>query len=159
MILRLASIAALGAFLFWTTAPAQAAVQAGVLTCRGGASVGLIVGSVRRFTCVFRPSDRTQPLQNYTAQAGRVGLDLGITMGSQLAWAVFAPTRVIRPGDLAGTYVGGSASIALGMGAGANALIGGSGNSVALQPLSVEGQLGVNVALGAAGFTLTYRGR
>lgn len=159
MIIRLASIAALGAVMLCASAPAYAAVQTGILTCRGGASVGLIVGSVRRFTCVFRPADRTQPVQNYTAQVGRVGLDLGITMASRLAWGVFAPSRSLRPGELAGTYVGGSASVALGMGAGANALIGGSGNSVALQPLSVEGQVGVNVALGAEGFTLRYAGR
>ena len=128
------------------------------MSCRAGAAppIGLIVGSVRRFTCVYRPSDRTQPTQTYTAQAGRIGLDLGITAGSRLVWGVFAPTRVIGPGDLAGTYVGGSASVALGMGAGANALIGGSQNSVALQPLSVEGQVGVNLALGAEGFTLRY---
>ncbi len=159
MFIRLASIAVLGAAVLCAAAPANAAVQVGILTCRGGASVGLIVGSVRRFTCVYRPSDRALPAQNYTAQVGRVGLDLGITLGSRLAWGVFAPTRVIRPGDLAGTFVGGSASIALGMGAGANALIGGSGNSIALQPLSVEGQVGVNVALGAQGLTLTYSGR
>ena len=68
---------------------------------------------------------------------------------------VFAPTARLGPGDLAGTYVGGSAAIALGLGAGANALIGGSGNSVALQPLSLEGQIGINVAAGAEGLTLT----
>lgn len=159
MTLRLLTISALSAIALCASAPANAAVQAGILTCSGGASVGLIVGSVRRFTCVFQPSDRTQRRQNYTAQVGRVGLDLGITAASRLAWAVFAPTRVIGPGDLAGTFVGGSASVALGMGVGANALIGGSGNSIALQPLSVEGQLGVNVALGAQGLTLRYGSR
>ena len=107
MIIRLASIAALGAVLLCASAPANAAVQSGILTCRGGASVGLIVGSVRRFTCTYRPSDKNQPTQTYTAQVGRIGLDLGITMASRLAWGVFAPTRAIGPGDLAGTYVGG----------------------------------------------------
>jgi hypothetical protein len=159
MIGRLSSIALLGAAAFLASTPAQAAVQAGVLSCRGAPSVGLIVGSVRRFNCTFRPSDRTQRPQSYTATATRIGIDIGVTAASRLAWAVFAPTQVIRPGDLAGNFAGGSASIALGMGAGANALIGGSNNSFALQPLSVEGQVGLNVALGAAGFTLRYAGR
>jgi hypothetical protein len=156
MIVRLASAALLCAAVLTSAAPAQAAVQAGILTCRGGPSVGLIVGSVQRFTCVFRPSDRTQPAQNYSGQVGRVGLDLGITFGSRLAWAVFAPSRTVAPGALAGTFVGGSASVALGLGAGANALIGGSQNAFALQPLSVEGMAGFNLAVGASGFRLTH---
>ena len=137
-----------------SASPAGAAVQAGMLSCRSGPSVGLIVGSVRRFSCVFRPADRRQRTQLYNATVGRVGIDIGITAGSRLAWAVFAPTAVIGPGDLSGQYVGGSASVALGLGAGANALVGGSANSVALQPLSLEGQVGVNIALGAEGMTL-----
>ena len=137
-----------------TATPADAAVRAGVLTCRSGPSVGLILGSVRRFTCAFRPST-PGPSYAYSASVGRIGVDIGVTAGSQLAWVVFAPTARLGPGDLAGTYVGGSAAIALGLGAGANALIGGSANSVALQPLSLEGQIGINVAAGAEGLTLT----
>jgi hypothetical protein len=156
MIVRLASAALLCAAVLGSVTPAQAAVQAGILTCRGGPSVGLIVGSVQRFTCVFRPSDRTQPAQTYSARVGRVGLDLGVTFGSRLAWAVFAPSRSVARGALAGTFVGGSASVALGMGAGANVLVGGSQNAFALQPLSVEGMAGFSVAVGASGFTLTY---
>jgi hypothetical protein len=71
-----------------------------------------------------------------------------------MAWGVFAPTNGYHHGALAGTYVGGSGSASLGVGVGANALIGGSHRSIALQPLSVEGQVGVNLALGVAGLSL-----
>jgi hypothetical protein len=67
-----------------------------------------------------------------------------------------APTNQLRQGELAGTYAGVSADAAAGLGVGANALIGGSNNTVALQPLSLEGQLGVNLALGVSALTLTY---
>ena len=129
------------------SAPVQAAVQAGVLTCRTGPSVGLILGSVRQFQCTFRPSVAGQPRQYYSATIGRVGVDIGVSAGGQLVWAVFAPTVRIGPGDLAGTYIGGSAAAAVGLGAGANVLLGGSSNSIALQPLSVEGSVGLGVAL------------
>ena len=135
---------------------AQAAVQAGVLSCRTGPSVGLILGSVRQFQCTFRPSVAGQPRQYYSATIGRVGVDIGISAGGQLVWAVFAPTVRIGPGDLAGTYIGGSAAAAVGLGAGANVLLGGSSNSIALQPLSVEGSVGLGVALGGQGLTLRF---
>jgi hypothetical protein len=73
-----------------------------------------------------------------------------------MAWAVFAPASGLHHGALAGTYVGASGSISVGLGVGANALVGGSHRSVALQPLSVEGQVGVNLALGVAGLTLRH---
>jgi Protein of unknown function (DUF992) len=136
--------------------PAEAAVQAGVLSCRTGPSVGLILGSVREFQCMFRPSVAGMPRQFYTATIGRVGVDIGVSAGGQLVWAVFAPTVRIGPGDLMGTYVGGSAAVAVGLGAGANVLVGGSANSIALQPLSVEGSVGLGVALGGQGLTLRF---
>jgi hypothetical protein len=139
-----------------SSGPTQAAVQAGVLSCRTGPSVGLIVGSVREFQCTFRPSVAGQPRQYYSATIGRIGVDIGISAGAQLVWAVFAPTVRIGPGDLAGTYVGGSAAAAVGLGAGANVLLGGSANSIALQPLSVEGSVGLGVALGGQGLTLRF---
>jgi Protein of unknown function (DUF992) len=136
--------------------PAEAAVQAGVLSCRSGPSVGLILGSVRQFQCTFRPSVAGMPRQYYNATVGRVGVDIGVSAGTQLVWGVFAPTVQIGPGDLAGTYVGGSAAVAVGLGAGANVLLGGSANSIALQPLSVEGSVGLGVALGGEGLTLRF---
>jgi hypothetical protein len=121
-------------------------VQVGVLECRGGASVGFVVGSVTNLGCVLRvdgvPDDR------YIATIRKVGLDLGITQDSALAWGVFAPTARLGPGDLTGDYAGAQGSATLGVGVGGNVLVGGSNNSIALQPLSVQGQVGVNVAAG-----------
>ena len=136
--------------------PTHAAVQAGVLSCRTGPSVGLILGSVREFQCTFRPSVAGEPRQYYSATIGRVGVDIGVSGGGQLVWAVFAPTVRVGPGDLAGTYIGGSAAVAVGLGAGANVLVGGSSNSIALQPLSVEGSVGLGVAAGGQGLTLRF---
>ena len=121
-------------------------VQIGVLECRGGASVGFIVGSVTNLGCVLRidglPEDR------YIATIRKVGVDLGITQESALAWGVYAPVARLGPGDLAGTYAGAQGSASVGVGVGGNVLVGGSDNSIALQPLSVQGQVGLNVAAG-----------
>ena len=121
-------------------------VQIGVLECRGGASVGFIVGSVTHLGCVLRvegvPEDR------YIATIQKVGLDLGITEQTALAWGVYAPTNRLGPGDLAGDYAGAQGSASLGIGAGGNVLVGGSNNSIALQPLSLQGSVGVNLAAG-----------
>jgi hypothetical protein len=121
-------------------------VQVGVLECRGGASVGFIVGSVTHLGCVLR--NEGMPEDRYVATIRKVGLDLGITQESALAWAVFAPVARLGPGDLAGNYVGAQGSATIGVGIGGNALIGGSANSIALQPLSVQGQVGLSVAAG-----------
>jgi Protein of unknown function (DUF992) len=126
--------------------------KAGVLTCKTSASLGLIVGSHQKLRCSFSPDNG--PPENYVGHINRLGLDLGVKAGGAMAWGVFAPTSGLHHGALAGTYVGGSGSAALGVGIGANALIGGSHRSIALQPLSVEGSVGVNLALGVAGLTL-----
>lgn len=127
-------------------ANAQERVQVGVLECRGGASIGFIVGSVTNLGCVLRidgvPEDR------YVATIRKVGVDLGITSETALAWGVFAPTRQLGPGDLSGNYAGAQGSATIGVGAGGNVLVGGSNNSIALQPLSLQGQVGLSVAAG-----------
>ena len=139
--------------LYSWPANAQSSTKVGVLSCKMGPSVGLIVGSRQRMACQFTP-EKGGRVERYEATMTRIGLDLGITAGGVMAWAVFAPTTGIPRGALAGNYGGASADIALGVGVGANALIGGSQKSIALQPLSLEGQVGINVALGAAGFRL-----
>lgn len=121
-------------------------VQVGVLECRGGASIGFIVGSVTNLSCVLRADGR--PDDFYVARIQKVGVDLGITEQSALAWGVFAPVGRLGPGDLAGSYAGAHSSASAGVGVGANWLYGGSANSIALQPLSVQGQVGLNVAAG-----------
>ena len=127
-------------------------VQVGILECRGGASIGFVVGSVTNLGCVLRVDGA--PEDRYIATIRKVGLDLGITQESALAWGVYAPVARLGPGDLAGDYAGAQGSATLGVGVGGNVLIGGSNNTIALQPLSVQGQVGVNIAAGLASLEL-----
>ena len=149
-LLAVAAAAILGGSLAAAQQPQR--VQVGVLECRGGASVGFIVGSVTNLSCVLRADGR--PDDFYVARIQKVGVDLGITEQSSLAWGVFAPVGRLGPGDLAGSYGGAQSSASAGVGVGANWLYGGSGNSIALQPLSVQGQVGVSVAAGLASLEL-----
>jgi hypothetical protein len=133
----------------FTGANAQAPVnrvQVGVLECRGGASIGFIVGSVTNLGCVLRVEG--MPEDRYIATIRKVGIDIGITEESALAWGVWAPVARLGPGDLSGNYAGADGSASVGVGAGGNVLVGGSNNSIALQPLSLQGQVGINVAAG-----------
>jgi hypothetical protein len=132
--------------------PSTARAKAGMLSCATSASIGLIVGSRQSMRCQFSPNFGNPEF--YSGAITRLGLDLGFTAGGTMAWAVFAPTNQIGPGALAGTYVGASGDVSVGLGLGANVLFGGSNNTVALQPLSVEAQVGVNLALGVAGLSL-----
>jgi hypothetical protein len=136
-------------------AVAQSPVAVGVLECRAGQSTTFIVGSIRDFDCIFTPTDG--PLQRYGGTIQRLGVDLGWSGTTALVWQVFAPTNVIGPGALAGGYGGVSAGAAVGVGLGANALAGGLNNSFALQPVSVEGQTGLNAFAGVAGLELRPR--
>src|SRR4051794_10684275 len=121
-------------------------VQVGILECRGGASVGFVVGSVTNLGCVLRAEG--MPEDRYIATIRKVGLDLGITQESALAWGVYAPVSRLGPGDLSGNYAGAQGGATLGIGVGGNVLVGGSANSIALQPLSVQGQVGIGIAAG-----------
>ena len=120
-------------------------VQLGVLECRGGATVGFIVGSVTNLGCVLRGNGYED---RYVATIRKVGLDIGITQETALAWAVYAPVARLAAGDLSGEYAGVQGSASVGVGLGGNVLVGGSANSIALQPLSVQGQVGLSVAAG-----------
>lgn len=139
-----------------TTMPANAQasrVQVGTLACSVSAGVGLIVASQRNVSCNFQPDGG--PPEAYTGTMTIIGLDVGFTTGSAIVWGVFAGTNRYV-GMLAGTYAGGTAQATVGAGVGANALVGGSNNSVALQPLSVQGQVGLNAAAGIGALTLRY---
>lgn len=140
-------------FLMPGTAEAQR-VRAGVLTCNLNPTVGLIIGSQQQANCVFDPSRPGAPNERYSATLSRIGLDLGVRAGGKLVWGVFAATSKLPPRTLAGTYVGAAGDASIGVGAGANVLVGGSNRSVSLQPLSVSGDIGVNLALGVAGLRL-----
>lgn len=126
--------------------------QTGMLNCRVNPSIGFIIAGHQSMECRFTQTGL--PPQAYEGALNMLGLDIGINAGGALAWAVLAPTVGAAAGALAGEYVGASGSIALGAGIGANVLVGGSGRSFALQPLSVEGSVGVDVTLGVSALKL-----
>jgi hypothetical protein len=152
IVLRLAALV-LAAGLS-TAAVAQDRVRAGSLTCDVSAGIGFIIGSQRTVHCTFTPS-LPGPVEVYTGSIRRVGVDLGVTAGGVMIWLVYAPsTRSV--GALSGSYVGASGQASAIAGLGANVLVGGSNRTVALQPLSIEGQAGVNVAVGVAELELQF---
>ncbi len=137
-------------------APAQAqGLKAGVLTCNVASGFGLIFGSSRAVNCTFSPTGGRP--QHYVGAINKFGVDIGYLQGGVLVWTVVAPTANPAPGALSGTYAGATGSATVGVGVGANVLVGGSGNSIALQPVSIEGTTGLNVAAGIAEMTLTYQ--
>ena len=136
--------------------PAQAqAVKAGTLTCNVSGGFGFVFGSSKAVNCTFAPT--AGPPQQYVGSVDKFGVDIGYTAGGVLVWAVLAPTTSPAPGALAGSYGGVTASATAVVGAGANLLVGGTGNAISLQPLSIEGTTGLNVAAGVAALTLTYQ--
>jgi hypothetical protein len=130
-----------------------AGTKVGVLNCRLGPHLGFIVGGFERMDCRFTP-DGPGPMEAYSGTMTTLGVDLGFTAGGALTWGVFAPTNQLMPGSLAGSYGGASGNVGVGVGVGENFLLGGSGNSVALQPWSVEGTTGVNLSVGLANMEL-----
>jgi hypothetical protein len=127
-------------------------VRAGILQCEGGQNVGFVVGSATSLECVFQSEGRRP--EPYIATVRRYGLDIGFTEQTKFSWAVNAPTGRVGRGDLAGSYGGVGANASVGVGGGGNFLVGGPQNSYALQPLSVQGQTGLNVAAGVADIDL-----
>jgi hypothetical protein len=147
--MRRYTIGAVAIVLATASAEPAAAQQAraGLLTCDLSAGIGLIVTSQKQVSCSFAPDRPGVARENYDGTITKFGLDLGVVGGGVMVWAVFAET-VAGPGFLAGNYVGASGEASLGTGLGANVLIGGSNRTVTLQPLSVSGQIGINVAVG-----------
>ena len=144
------AIAALAASV--ASANAMPPERAGILQCQGGQNVGFVVGSVTSLECVFQSEGRRP--EPYTATVRRFGLDIGVTEQTQFSWAVNAPTSRVGRGELAGSYGGVGANASVGIGGGGNFLLGGPQNSYALQPISLQGQTGLNVAAGVAGLDL-----
>ena len=145
---------AVGALALGSPAQAQA-VKAGVLTCNVAGGFGFVFGSSRSINCTFAPAGGAP--QHYVGSIDKFGVDIGYTKGGVLVWTVLAPTTSPAPGSLAGSYGGATASATVGAGAGANVLVGGSGKTITLQPLSIEGNTGLNVAAGVAALTLTHQ--
>jgi len=131
--------------------------QVGGLSCRVDPSIGFLIFGHQPMDCRFTPNNPAMPPQFYDGAINTVGLDVGVSAGSVLGWAVFAPTSGVAQGALAGEYVGVSGDIGLGVGAGANVLLGGSARSFALQPLSLQGSIAVNVVLGVSSLKLRVR--
>lgn len=153
IVLRLAAFALTTAAAI-AAASAQPAdrVKAGTLNCDVSGGLGMIIGSRKEVRCIFTP-DQAGPEEVYVGAINKFGLDIGATSSSQMVWLVFAPsTRTF--GALAGNYTGASAQATIAVGLGANVLIGGSGQTVALQPLSLSGQTGLNVAAGVTELVL-----
>jgi hypothetical protein len=139
------AVAVIMAFVVSPAGAQPTRVEVGTLRCSLSASIGLVVGSQRNVSCIF--SSDNGPDEVYEGRMTRVGIDLGFTTGGRIIWEVFATTNRYA-GMLSGRYVGATAEASLAVGLGANVLLGGSHRSVALQPLSVQGQSGFNVAAG-----------
>jgi hypothetical protein len=150
-----AALAILAAALTTVAGPAEAQpsrLQLGTLTCSMSASIGFIVGSQKNVNCIFRGRPG-EPEEAYTGTMTTIGLDIGITTGGVIVWTVFADTNRYA-GMLAGRYSGATAEVSIAAGLGANVLVGGSNRTVALQPLSLQGQLGLDIAAGIGSLEL-----
>jgi Protein of unknown function (DUF992) len=137
-----------------STASATPGVAAGVLNCNVSSGWGFVFGSSRSLNCTLAGANGNS--EHYTGNIAKFGADVGYTQGGVIVWTVLAPQAALVPGALDGGYAGGTASATVGVGVGANALVGGSNNTIALQPLSIEGNQGLNVAAGIAAISLTH---
>ncbi len=142
---------------FAAPAEAQSGVAVGNLTCNVSSGWGFVFGSSRALNCTFAGAGGRY--EYYVGNIMKFGVDIGYTQGGVLIWTVIAPAAILAPGSLAGSYAGGTASATVGVGVGAHALVGGSNNTIALQPLSLEGNSGLNVAAGIGAITLAPAAR
>ena len=130
-------------------------IELGVLDCTIAGGTGFIIGSKKDLHCTFNPTGQTFAPENYFGAVRKWGLDIGTTDQAVMRWLVLAPSsNIYAPGALAGDYVGASAEVTAAVGAGANLLIGGLNGTVTLQPLSLQTQTGLNLALGVTTFQL-----
>ena len=125
------------------------------MTCDVASGFGYILGASRDVSCTF--STAAGRPEHYAGTISKFGVDIGYVQNAVIVWMVVAPTVALPPGSLTGTYGGATASVTVGVGVGANVLVGGSNNTVSLQPVSVEGGTGLNVAGGFASMSLTYQ--
>ena len=149
----LGAAAALTAFVA-SPALAQSSLKVGTLTCDVSAGIGLLISQQQTMTCSFDPASGGPP-DNYTGRIEKFGLALGAVQQGTMVWGVLAPASGFSHGALAGSYGGVGAEATAGAGLGANLLVGGTGRSFSLQPLTVQGQAGLNFAAGVTTLTLT----
>lgn len=147
--LRLFSLVAAVAGMLATAQSAYAdRVEVGFLKCEVEGGIGFVFGSTKALDCVFyKQGGRTEA---YGGRINKFGVDLGVTAGGVIAWSVLALTSELPPGELAGNFAGANAEVSAGLGGGVDLLVGGSRDTVVLQPLSVKGQVGINFAVGVA---------
>ena len=131
-------------------------LKAGTLTCKGQGGVGLIIGSKEKLSCTYQPASGGQS-RSFDGAITRVGLDIGIKGKSVMVWTILASTSQLPGEALSGQFTGVAANASLGLGAGAQVLLGGNNKGIVLQPLSIKGETGVNIAMGVAGLTLKAR--
>lgn len=128
-------------------------INSGILKCNVGGGWGFLFASSKDLKCLYETADRR--VERYTGRVQKLGIDIGYTDGGTITWVVFAPTTSLQQGGLGGTYVGATAEATAGKGIGANLLVGGT-SAVSLQPLSISGQDGVNIAAGIGSITLNF---
>jgi hypothetical protein len=138
-------------------AAADASVQVGSLTCELADKTNLVIVSTSEFTCRFDHVAGGQP-ESYRGTIRKLGVDLTLTQAQTFVWLVLAPSADVPKGALAGEYLGASADAALGVGAGARLLVGGSGDSIALQPVALQGERGFGIAAGLEAIVLESAG-
>ncbi len=127
-------------------------VKTGTLTCNVASGWGFVFGSTHDLDCPY--ADSHGKVERYTGHIDKFGVDIGYHAGGIVAWAVLAPTADFDASAMVGTYVGVTGGAAVGVGGSANVLVGGSDKTISLQPLSIEGMTGLNVAAGIAQIVL-----
>ena len=150
---KMFGIATVALVASFASASAQQGVRVGVLECTGGQNVSFVVGSNSTLNCVFQSEGGRA--ERYTANVRRFGLDLGFTENTTVQYTAFAPSARMGRGALAGTYGGVGSNASVGIGFGGNFLLGGNANQYTLQPISVQGQTGLNVTAGIVELQLT----
>lgn len=150
--------AAPNAFAQGEAAPAKPVAKIGYLSCHVASGWGIIFGSSRKLECVYTPAETGKKIENYSGSITKFGADIGYLQSGVILWTVVAPGKKIteNPGLLAGHYGGATASATVGLGLGGNVLVGGMDGSIALQPISIEGNTGLNVAAGVAMMDLKF---
>jgi hypothetical protein len=146
---------ALGALALFAPAHAlDTMAKIGTMTCHVSSGWGFVFGSTRELRCVFTGGGRTE---NYNGKISKFGVDIGYQQSGVILWAVFAPSTDLKAGALTGDYGGITAGAAAGVGGNANVLVGGSTKSISLQPISIEGDKGINLAVGISAISLQYQ--
>jgi hypothetical protein len=155
-VLKTTAAAAIIAIAWAGQAQAQdQGIELGVLDCAIGGGTGFIFGSSKDLSCTFTPADKSFSPEAYFGAVNKYGLDIGTTKQTVMQWLVLTPLKnIYAPGALAGDYVGASAEVTAAVGAGANLLVGGSSQAFTLQPLSLQTQTGINIAIGVSQFQL-----